>query len=150
MSGNAAADVELAALAGSGRTTGRLPALVAAKRDIAAKIVQVRRTDGDAAARALMLTDGDKAIMDEVRTTVAAVQRAARTRMAKADRREAVRAPLVFGLAALASLLGFLVIAWVAWRRRRAERMVQSLLTGVMDNAPIGLGFLDPGLKFAT
>ena len=60
-----------------------------------------------------------------------------------------------FGLAepwpyalALAAVLGACaLLAALAFARRRTERRTQSLLQGVMENAPIGFGFLDRGLR---
>ena len=147
VSGLAAAGVELRSLAGSGRLAPALPDEVAAKRAVAARVVAARRAQGEDAARGLLVSDGDKANMDAIRAAIAGLQARARNRIDKAQRTEAVQGPLLFTLAGVASLLGFGGIAWIALHRRRAERAAQSLLTGVMDNAPVGLGFLDATMR---
>ena len=44
-------------------------------------------------------------------------------------------------------MLGFLGIGRVALRRRQAGSALQSTLSSVLDNAPVGLGFLDHGMR---
>ena len=145
--GNAAIGVELRSLAGSGAALGGLPDLVAAKQAVAARVIAARRAQGGEAASALLAAGGDKANMDAIRAAIASLQARANGRIEKAERTEAVQGPLLFTLAGLAALLGFCGIGWIALRRRRAERAAQALLNGVMDNAPIGLGFLDATMR---
>ncbi len=145
--GNALADTELRTLAGLGRGADDLPQMVAAKRALAARIIDTRRTQGVAAAREALLSNGDKAAMDAIRAEVGTLQANARRRIGKLEGVQSRRAPWMYGVAAAAALLGFAWIGWVALRRRRAERETQSLLTGVLDNAPIGLGFMDRAMR---
>ena len=44
-------------------------------------------------------------------------------------------------------MLASSALAFVALRRRREQRIGQALLNGVLDNAPVGLGFFDRTLK---
>ena len=53
---------------------------------------------------------------------------------------------LLRGLSLAATLLGFAGIALVALRRWRAQQASSALLQNVLDNAPVGLGFLDDAL----
>ena len=144
---SAALPGSLADLRGSSVAYDALAPLVAAKRDFAARVVRARRDQGLDAALALVRTGRDKATMDSVRASVAALQEEARRRIARSDRQEAVREPLLIGAAALAMLTAFAAIALIAGRRRRAERASRDLLGSVLDNAPVGLGFLDGGLR---
>ncbi len=55
---------------------------------------------------------------------------------------DGLRAAALCGLILSSAALGY-----VAVRRRREHRASQALLEGVLENAPIGLGFLDPSLR---
>ncbi len=123
----------------------RLAGLVDAKRAFAAEVIEARRSSGMEAATALVLTGQDKASMDRVRAAVATVQDTARARIRATE--QARLGPLLPAVAAAAILAAFAAIALLAWRRRRAERASTALLESVLDNAPVGLGFLDPALR---
>jgi PAS domain S-box-containing protein len=137
----------VAALVATGQTHGALQALVAAKEDFAGQVIAARRGAGPDAALALVRTGQDKVTMDRVRAQVALLQAEARRRVAGADRAQAVRGPILDGLSALFILAAFAAIVLLAVQRRRAERASTALLASVMDNAPIGLGFLDASLR---
>lgn len=125
----------------------RLAGLVEAKRAFARQVVAARQSWGMEAATALILTGQDKASMDRVRSTVATLQDTARARIDSAERAQG-RLGAVLQTAAVVSILAaFAAIALLAWRRRRAERASTALLESVLDNAPVGLGFLDPALQ---
>ena len=143
----AALDEAAAAVSGAGPGAQALAALVTVKRAFASQVVGARRDQGLDAAIALIRTGADKASMDSIRATVADLQATARDRIAASDREQAVQTPLLAALAALAVLAAFASLALLAWRRRRAARDSAALLTSVLDNAPIGLGFLDPDLR---
>ncbi len=123
----------------------RLAGLVEAKRAFAAQVVDARRSSGMEAGTALILTGQDKASMDRVRAAVATIQDTARARIGSTE--QARLGPLLPAVAAAAVLAAFAAIALLAWRRRRAERASTALLESVLDNAPVGLGFLDPALR---
>ena len=84
--------------------------------------------------------------MDRVRIQVAGLQKEADERLASTQRARAtddlLRAASVTGL-----LLSFVGLSFVAVQRRREHRASQALLEGVLENAPIGLGFLDRSLR---
>ncbi len=147
VTGNARATTEMNRLAGSPGGMDGLAEVIEAKRAVAARLVDIRRSQGEDAARAALLADGDKSTMDTIRATAAAMQQAARARGAKLERAQGVQGPLLYSLAALMSLLGFAGIGLVALRRHRGQRSAQSLLRGVLDNAPVGLGFLDSDMR---
>ena len=127
--------------------TGLLAKLVSAKLEFARRVIEIRRSAGVDAAIALVRTGEDKATMDRVRARVAELQQLAQARISRAERIDAVRRPVLDTVAAAAILGAFAALALLAWRRRRAERASTALLSSVMDNAPVGLGFLDPELR---
>ena len=143
---NATLDAAVAALGARGQAGSALGALVNVKREFAQRVVAARRDSGLEAATALVRSGEDKASMDDVRSAVAGLQDEARARIAQSDRAEAVRGPLLVIVAALSIVGAFAAVALLALRRRRAERASAALFESVLDNAPIGLGFLDPGL----
>ena len=143
----AALPAALASIGSDGRADEALSGLVEVKRRFAAQVVAARRDGGIDDAIARVRTGNDKASMDGIRSSVAALQNAARSAIARNDREQAVRAPLLQILSALAILTGFAAIGVVALRRRRAERASAALLASVLDNAPIGLGLLDRSLR---
>ncbi len=126
---------------------GILAGLVAAKLDFARQVIEARRSGGVDAAQALVRTGQDKVSMDRVRVRVAELQQAAGERLARADRVQATRGPLLVGLAAICILASFVTIGLLARQRRRAARVSAALLTSVMDHAPVGLGFLDRQMR---
>ena len=140
-------DAAMAAVGSRGQAGEKLAALVNAKREFARRVVAARQDAGLEAATALVRSGQDKASMDAVRAAVATLQNEARERIANSDRAEALRGPLLLTVAALSILGAFTAVALLALRRRRAERASAALLEGVLDNAPIGLGFLDPSLR---
>ncbi len=140
-------DSAIAAVGARGPSAERLAALVNVKREFASRVIAARQDAGQDAAIALVRSGQDKASMDDVRSAVATLQDEARARIAQSGRQEAVRGPLLVTVAALSIVTAFAAVVLLAWRRRRAERASTELLESVLDNAPIGLGFLDPGLR---
>ena len=125
----------------------QLGTLVAAKRAFAAGVVEARRSSGLAAATQLILSGTDKASMDEVRVALADIDGRSQRAIERVSRAEAMRDPLLISLASLCIVGAFGTLALLAVRRRRAERESTALLGSVLDNAPVGLGFLDHGLR---
>ena len=123
-----------------------LARLVQVKRDFASRVIEARRTGRLDAAVALIRTGADKVSMDGVRLTVAGLQDAARARIARRDQDQAGLGLLRQTVAVIATLGAFAALLLLLLRRRRAERAGAELLASVMDNAPVGLGFLDAGL----
>ena len=126
--------------------TRRLTQMIAAKNDFGRQVVIVRRDQGLEAAQHLIQTGEGSGRMDAVRSIVADVQAEARRRIIKADRADALYAPLLGGGSALALLGAFATVGVIAQRRRLAERASTALLGSVLENAPIGMGFLDQNL----
>ena len=129
-----------------GTEASLLSGLVEARLKEAAAGIETYRTEGPAAGAALIQSGSGKAAMDRVRMEVAREQKLADDRLqaASASRPldDAMRAASVVGLILSCAGLGY-----VAVQRRREHRASQALLDGVLENAPIGLGFLDRSLR---
>ncbi len=123
-----------------------LSGLVDVRLKEAAAAIETYRTEGPAAAAALVQTGDGKAAMDRVRVEVAREQRIANDRLLTvADSRTLNDVLRVGSLAGL--ILSCAGLGYVAVQRRREHRSSQALLDGVLENAPIGLGFLDRSLR---
>jgi len=144
---NAALPGAIKDIGSHGQQGERLVALVAVKQAFAQQVIAAREGSGIDAATALILTGQDKASMDQVRSAVATLQDAARAEIASTDRGQRQLGPLLEITAAAAILAAFAAIALLALSRRRAERASAALLGSVLDNAPVGLGFLNPALQ---
>ncbi len=57
------------------------------------------------------------------------------------------RLRLLIAVAAVAAVLACVLLAALAWRRRRRQLAADAMLAGVLENAPVGLGFLDRELR---
>ena len=121
--------------------------LVAAKRAIAAQAIDTRNTQGLDTAMAFVESGEDKATMDAVRARVATLQRSLGDRIAAVERASHVQTIRLAALSSVGALLACGWFAWLAVSRRRKERATNLLLEGVLENAPIGLGFLDRDLR---
>ncbi len=121
---------------------------VAAKEAVAAQLIDTRRSQGEGVALRLLQQGGDKASMDAVRTQVAAIQDEARVRIAHQTARNETRNRVMSGVAAGAALIAACWLAAVALIRHRQQRSAADLLQGVLENAPVGLGFLDEDMRF--
>ena len=146
-SANASLDAAVAAVGMEEQANNELIRLVQTKREFARRVVEARRSQGPEAALALILTGQDKASMDAVRASVARMQGRARGRMDAADQQASARTRALQAVSIAAVLASFATIVLLAIRRRRAERASTALLGSVLDNAPVGLGFLDPALR---
>ena len=121
--------------------------LVAAKQAIAAQAIDARKTQGLDTAMAFVESGEDKATMDAVRVRVATIQRSVSERIAAVERATHVQTIRLAALSSVGALLACGWFAWLAVSRRRKERATNLLLEGVLENAPIGLGFLDRALR---
>ena len=121
---------------------------VDAKKSVAAKLIETRRTQGAAAALRLLQQGDDKSLMDVLRAEVADIQNEARVRIAHQTVRSQMRNRIMSGASAAAALVAACWLAAVALSRRRQQRSADDLLQGVLANAPVGLGFLDQDLRF--
>lgn len=142
----AALDNAIAAIGATDVQTRRLTQMVAAKSAFGRQVVIVRRDQGLEAAQRLIQTGDGSGRMDAVRSIVADVQANARRRIIKVERADALYEPLLGGGSAMALLGAFATVGVIAQRRRLAERASNALLSSVLENAPIGLGFLDQNL----
>ena len=129
-----------------GEAAAPLSDLVQQRLTEAAQGIEAYRTQGAAAAAERVQSGLGKALMDRVRVQVAALQKDADALMA-ADRRDRSADDLLRAAALTGLVLSFLALASVAVLRRREHRASQALLEGVLENAPIGLGFLDRSLR---
>ena len=130
---------------GGGDATA-LAGMVADRLKEAAEGVATYRTQGPEAGAARIQTGTGKASMDRVRSEVERLQLLADQRLAGSTQQRQVND--VLRLLSLAGLvLAGTVLAVVGLRRRREQRASQALLNGVLDNAPVGLGFFDRTLR---
>jgi PAS domain S-box-containing protein len=120
-----------------------------AKLDHTAEVVRLRREGAAGPARDLVASGQGKALMDSVRTEAARVQESARAVAAEALGRAERRAFWLGVLPLGAAFAACLLLGGLALARRRMERRANALLSGVMEHAPIGLGFLDRELRLS-
>ena len=129
-----------------GEESGHLADLVRTRLQEAAQGIDTYRQGGAAAGAERIQSGRGKAAMDRVRVEVARLQKAADDRIASArgsrSLDDMLRATSLVGL-----VLSCTALAYVALRRRREFRASQALLEGVLENAPVGLGFLDRSLR---
>ena len=124
-----------------------LAALIADKRDFAARVVAARRDVSFDAATEIVRTGVGKQQMDAIRAETAGLQASIARRM-EADRsRDAARSLLLSILTAVCAVVAIVLLARLALVRRREAMRMSGLLDGVLANAPVGLGFLDRDLK---
>ncbi|MGI4792532.1 MAG: response regulator [Janthinobacterium lividum] len=121
--------------------------LVGGKRDVAEQAIQIRRTQGLEAGVAFVASGQDKATMDALRVRVATLRHDLGARIDYEAHVGNLRNLVLVVLSVLTGLLACGWFAWLALSRRRKEAAANALLEGVLENAPIGLGFLDRGLK---
>ena len=123
-----------------------LSGLIDARLKDAAEGIAAYRASGPAAGAAFVGTDAGKAIMDRIRVDAARIQREADERIAARRRQQvlddALRIASVVGLAVSCATLALFAV-----RRRREQQASQELFEGVLENAPIGVGILDPSFR---
>ena len=139
-------DPELEALAGLDVDLPALKALVAERHDSAARTIAQFKAMGSASAVASIRTGAGKIAMDRLRGFVADTQAAAAETVATATRQDRMELLPFEILAVLATLAAIALIARLAAQRRSEQRAASALLEGVLDHAPVGLGFLDASL----
>ncbi|GEP07411.1 response regulator [Methylobacterium oxalidis] len=121
--------------------------LIEAEKAYAARVIATRRSAGPQAAREFVGTGEGKRSMDAIRGLTRDVQDQASAdleHLAAADRLRSPLLPLVTLASALAAVG---LLAWLALVRRRESQRMADLLEGVLENAPVGLGFLDRDLN---
>ncbi|GEP01869.1 CHASE3 domain-containing protein [Methylobacterium haplocladii] len=132
------------ALVGGGKP---LVGLVAAKRDFAARVVALRKEQGFEAATDLVRTGEGKRIMDAIRAEVAVIRAQLSERVAKIQRSDRLRGLLLAVLTGATAWGAVALLAWLLLLRREEGRLTSALLEGVLEHAPVGLGFLDRDLR---
>jgi len=135
---SAANDPDLPVLAG----------LVQVKRELAERTIDLRRAQGFEAALAEFTRGEGKVAMDAVRERVAYLRQTLGGRIAEQERRDSLRSIAITTASLAAAALACILFAALAMIRRRQQRETLQLLQGVLDNAPIGLGFLDRNFRF--
>ena len=144
----AAIGPELEALrAELGARSTLLEELATKRLDSAQRGIVIHDAQGDAAAVTAVRTGHGKGYMDALRAETAALQRDAERSTRRTQDSLLLLSSALRGVSLLATLLGFAGIAGVALRRWRAQLASKILLQGVLDNAPVGLGFLDAALR---
>ncbi|SFU34134.1 PAS domain S-box-containing protein [Methylobacterium sp. 174MFSha1.1] len=143
-------DGELAALDGVTPDRGlreRRRGVIAAETDYAARVVAARRAGGQEAALALIQTGEGKRTMDAVRDVTREVQDRAAGDLRRLAAADAFRTPLLPLVTLAAALAAVGLLARLALVRRRESQRMADLLESVLENAPVGLGFLDRDLN---
>jgi CHASE3 domain sensor protein len=153
--GRAAVSARLAALDQAAAAAGldgpaTLRRLAEAQLAWSDEVVALRRSAGlEAAIRAVESGRG-KELMDAARAEVARFQREAGGLAASLAAASRGRAAWFYALTLGMALGAALLLGALALWRRNAERRSQGLLQGVMENAPVGLGFLDRRLRLSN
>ncbi|RVU13781.1 response regulator [Methylobacterium oryzihabitans] len=124
----------------------RREALLRAEQDYAGRVVAARDAGGLPAATALVLTGEGKRTMDAVRALIRDTQERAQGDLAALERSERDRSLALSLLTLAAAGAALFLLARLAVLRRRESRRMAALLDGVLENAPVGLGFLDRDL----
>lgn len=109
---------------------------------LAAVIVQSRREESLVAARERIADGGGKQLMDQLRGEIASLQSAAQRRIDQARISERNQA-WVSGVAFVAILAAAGYFAYAGYLSRRESRHADEMLAQVIDNAPVGLAFVD-------
>jgi len=137
---------ELAPLAKSDEAgaIAQLRELVKTKTDIAGRVIALRRADPTSRTAPLLAAAGqDKPAMDAIRAKTGQLQADAQAREHRLRQEDAARSDLLTAASLGLVILACLLLGAYALARRRAERAATQTLQGIMENAPIGLGFLD-------
>ncbi len=130
-----------------GPAADRLVQLATDRLDSADRGIDVFRRDGRDAAVAVVRSGGGKRLMDGLRDEVTLQQRLARAGIASMARRLDPLSDALRIVSVLSTLLAFAALAVLAVRRRREQQLSNALLEGVLENAPVGLGFLDSSFR---
>ncbi|WP_192843165.1 response regulator [Aureimonas sp. AU12] len=124
----------------------RLETLVAEETAFENRVVQARREQGFEPAAELVRSGQGKAIMDQIRAEIATAQRNAVMRVDSGSA-VAARNATISNIAFLAAILSAAALAVLAFRRHLEGQRAASLLTSVLQNSPVGVGFVDKNLK---
>ncbi|UMY18703.1 response regulator [Methylobacterium organophilum] len=129
-------------------TGGRtLNTLVDEKLAFAAKAVALRREAGFEAATEFVRTGEGKRIMDAIRAEVGLIRAHLAARIGEIERKDRLRGLVLALLTGAAAWSAVILLAGLLLLRRKEGMRMSALLDGVLENAPVGLGFLDRALK---
>ncbi len=103
--------------------------------------VRLRNEQGIEAASELVRSGAGKRVMDDIRTEVGMAQTNAQKRVDLADA-SARRNDLVANIAFLAAILAAASLAFIAFRRHVESRRASGMLSAVLDNSPVAIGFI--------
>nr|WP_158555227.1 response regulator [Fulvimarina endophytica] len=122
--------------------------LQAARKEVAfaTSVVEVRSTDGFEPAADLVASGVGSQGMLELRAQISAILASVDAEIARdiaAYNMNIWAQTVAFAFAAISGLF----LALVTIRRQRMQGLLARLMTGLIDNAPLGIGFLDPDLR---
>jgi PAS domain S-box-containing protein len=126
-----------------------LAAIAARKVAWTEGVIALRRRGEDRETLARIEAGEGKVLMDQAREEAGRVQAGAEALAAATEAEARRRSAWLSALSLGAVLLACGLLAALAVVRRRTERRASALLRGVMENAPIGLGFLDRQLRLS-
>jgi PAS domain S-box-containing protein len=112
-------------------------------------VIALRRRGEDQATLARVEAGEGRALMDQARGEAMRLQAGAEARAQATEAASRRRTAWLSALSLGAVLAACGLMAALALVRRRTERRAAALLQGVMENAPIGLGFLDRELRLS-
>ncbi|RIX99636.1 response regulator [Aureimonas flava] len=121
----------------------RLRELSDAKVAIESETVRVRTERGMEAAAELVRSGAGKRLMDDIRVEIGTAQANAQKRVDLAEV-AARRNDTVSNVAFLAAILSAAALAFVAFRRHVESRRASGILSAVMENSPVAIGFVGP------
>jgi PAS domain S-box-containing protein len=128
-------------------TRERRRQLIEAEKSYSARVVALRRSSGQQAATDLIQSGEGKRSMDAIRGLMQDVQDRASADMEMRAATDRVRSPLMTLVTLAAAVAAVSLLARLAFVRRREGQRMADLLESVLENAPVGLGFLDRDLN---
>ncbi|WP_162245991.1 MULTISPECIES: response regulator [unclassified Aureimonas] len=140
---------DVAAIGEHGEASGVDPKRLLALQSIAreeiaycGRVVDLRRSQGFDPAVELVRQGEGKRLMDALRGEANAIINTANG-VIGAEQAEVERASAMQAATFAATVLAALILAALAFRRQRENRANIKLMTGLLENAPVGIGFLD-------
>ncbi|WP_156420865.1 response regulator [Aureimonas sp. AU22] len=128
--------------AGDPARLSRLRELAEQEIAVETEVVRVRTEQGIEPAAELVRTGTGKRLMDDIRAEVGMAQTNAQKRVDLANA-TARRNDLISNIAFLAAILSAGALAVVAFRRQIESRRASGMLSAVLDNSPVAIGFVD-------
>ncbi|KQT50721.1 hypothetical protein ASG43_05420 [Aureimonas sp. Leaf454] len=116
--------------------------LAAGEVEFSERVVALRRSEGFEPSASLVREGEGKRLMDELRSEANVIINEANN-VIRANQAEAGRASMMQAATFAATVVAALILAFLAFRRQRENRANIKLMTGLLENAPVGIGFLD-------